>query len=104
VKVASAASLRSMCCTAETNLTWCCISDLLVDALQMVIKCADIGHLAADLDTHKRWSYKLEEEFFRQVSHSTFTPVLSSFGAEHCAHVARTSSFTLRSESQSAVF
>ncbi|DBB01895.1 TPA: hypothetical protein ACH3X1_000492 [Trebouxia sp. C0004] len=33
---------------------------------QMVIKCADIGHLAADHNTHKRWSYKLEEEFFRQ--------------------------------------
>ncbi len=33
----------------------------------MVIKCADIGHLAADHNTHKRWSYKLEEEFFRQV-------------------------------------
>ncbi len=35
--------------------------------VQMVIKCADIGHLAADHNTHKRWSYKLEEEFFRQV-------------------------------------
>ena len=34
---------------------------------QMVIKCADIGHLAADHNIHKRWSYKLEEEFFRQV-------------------------------------
>lgn len=33
---------------------------------QMVIKCADIGHLAADHNTHRRWSYKLEEEFFRQ--------------------------------------
>jgi hypothetical protein len=29
--------------------------------VQMVIKCADIGHLAADHNTHKRWSYKLEE-------------------------------------------
>ena len=35
--------------------------------LQMVLKCADIGHLAADLRTHKRWAYLLEEEFFRQV-------------------------------------
>ncbi|KAL0017820.1 hypothetical protein WJX77_003173 [Trebouxia sp. C0004] len=33
---------------------------------QMVLKCADIGHLAADTATHKRWSLKLEEEFFRQ--------------------------------------
>jgi len=36
--------------------------------VQMVLKCADIGHLAADPATHKRWSLKLEEEFFRQVS------------------------------------
>ena len=35
--------------------------------LQMVLKCADIGHLAADPKTHKRWAYQLEEEFFRQV-------------------------------------
>ncbi len=34
----------------------------------MVLKCADIGHLAADTATHKKWSLKLEEEFFRQVS------------------------------------
>jgi len=34
---------------------------------QMVLKCADIGHLAADPKTHKRWAYQLEEEFFRQV-------------------------------------
>ena len=35
--------------------------------MQMVIKCADIGHLAAAHHTHRQWSYKLEEEFFRQV-------------------------------------
>ena len=34
----------------------------------MVLKCADIGHLAANVATHKRWAYQLEEEFFRQVS------------------------------------
>ncbi|KAL3161210.1 putative 3',5'-cyclic phosphodiesterase pde-3 [Trebouxia sp. C0009 RCD-2024] len=33
---------------------------------QMVLKCADIGHLAVDPKTHKRWAYQLEEEFFRQ--------------------------------------
>ncbi|KAL0043699.1 hypothetical protein WJX82_003553 [Trebouxia sp. C0006] len=33
---------------------------------QMVLKCADVGHLAADPKTHKRWAYQLEEEFFRQ--------------------------------------
>lgn len=36
--------------------------------LQMMLKCADIGHLAADCKTHKRWAYQLEEEFFQQVS------------------------------------
>ena len=36
--------------------------------MQMMLKCADIGHLAADVATHKRWAYQLEEEFFRQVS------------------------------------
>jgi len=36
--------------------------------VQMVLKCADIGHLAADPKTHKRWAYQLEEEFFRQVN------------------------------------
>ena len=35
--------------------------------LQMMLKCADIGHLAADSKTHKRWAYQLEEEFFQQV-------------------------------------
>ena len=35
--------------------------------VQMVLKCADIGHLAAAPETHKRWAYQLEEEFFRQA-------------------------------------
>ena len=35
--------------------------------MQMVLKCADIGHLAAATHTHKRWAGLLEEEFFRQV-------------------------------------
>lgn len=38
-----------------------------ITLLQMVLKCADIGHLAADLKTHQRWAYQLEEEFFQQV-------------------------------------
>ncbi|DBA95437.1 TPA: putative 3',5'-cyclic phosphodiesterase pde-3, partial [Trebouxia sp. C0006] len=33
---------------------------------QMILKCADIGHLAAAPRTHKRWAIQLEEEFFRQ--------------------------------------
>ena len=35
--------------------------------VQMVLKCADIGHLAVAPKTHKRWALLLEEEFFRQV-------------------------------------
>ena len=38
--------------------------------LQLAIKCADIGHLAASVPNHKRWAYLLEE-----VSHaSTLLP------------------------------
>ncbi|KAA6420588.1 MAG: hypothetical protein FRX49_09381 [Trebouxia sp. A1-2] len=33
---------------------------------QMLLKCADIGHLAAAPALHQRWAYQLEEEFFRQ--------------------------------------
>ena len=43
--------------------------------VQMVLKCADIGHLAVDPKTHKRWALLLEEEFFRQV---WFLPALLS--------------------------
>ena len=32
-----------------------------------MLKCADIGHLAAAPADHKRWAYQLEEEFFQQV-------------------------------------
>lgn len=43
--------------------------------LQMILKCADIGHLAASPRTHRRWACQLEEEFFRQVlSTIPFTP------------------------------
>ena len=40
---------------------------LYVCVLQMLLKCADIGHLAAEPETHKKWAYMLEEEFFQQV-------------------------------------
>ena len=46
-------------------------------ALQMVIKCADIGHLAAYHTTHRQWSLKLEEEFFRQVGSLLYFMTLS---------------------------
>lgn len=36
--------------------------------LQMLLKCADIGHLAAAPANHRRWALYLEEEFFQQVT------------------------------------
>lgn len=47
--------------------------------MQMVLKCADIGHLAADPITHKRWAFQLEEEFFRQVYHLSVFVCLDCF-------------------------
>ncbi|CAG9329119.1 unnamed protein product [Blepharisma stoltei] len=35
-------------------------------ALQMCIKCADIGHGAKTLELHKRWSSLITKEFFKQ--------------------------------------
>ncbi|GIL88899.1 hypothetical protein Vretifemale_16705, partial [Volvox reticuliferus] len=35
-------------------------------SLQVVLKVADLGHLAEELDVHKRWLSALEEEFFLQ--------------------------------------
>ena len=43
--------------------------------VQMILKCADIGHLTAAPRTHKRWAVQLEEEFFRQAIH----PFLDDF-------------------------
>mmetsp|Transcript_30889 Transcript_30889/g.80538 ORF Transcript_30889/g.80538 Transcript_30889/m.80538 type:complete len:1017 (-) Transcript_30889:1826-4876(-) len=34
--------------------------------LQIALKCADLGHIAEDLDVHVRWVKLLEEEFWRQ--------------------------------------
>jgi len=36
-------------------------------ALQLALKCADLGHLAAPRSTHLKWVVALEEELFRQV-------------------------------------
>ncbi|GIL50475.1 hypothetical protein Vafri_6663, partial [Volvox africanus] len=35
-------------------------------SLQVLLKVADLGHLAEELDVHKRWLSALEEEFFLQ--------------------------------------
>jgi cAMP-specific phosphodiesterase 4/high affinity cAMP-specific and IBMX-insensitive 3',5'-cyclic phosphodiesterase 8 len=32
----------------------------------MALKCADLGHLTASRETHKRWVTRLESEFFNQ--------------------------------------
>ena len=53
-----------------------CLTGLV--SVQMLLKCADIGHLAADVSTHKRWAYQLEEEFFRQVSNPSSPACLQS--------------------------
>lgn len=49
-------------CQARTKAVWM--------AVQVALKCADIGHLAASPDVHNRWALLLEEEFFLQVSSS----------------------------------
>ena len=62
----------------------------------MVLKCADIGHLAAPPRTHRRWAFQLEEEFFRQVAYlparSTKNAVLATvhrltYATGHHLHV-----------------
>ena len=50
--------------------------------LQMVLKCADIGHLAAPPRTHRRWAFQLEEEFFRQVPTD-----LAAYAVNICSYV-----------------
>merc|ERR1719476_529938 len=34
--------------------------------LKVVLKCADLGHLALPWGTHLRWAHRLEREFFEQ--------------------------------------
>ena len=78
------AALRSpVGCGKPVLLTW--------PGAQMVLKCADIGHLAADPKTHKRWAYQLEEEFFRQVkSRPAVTPAHSQHACYFVEHGAST--------------
>ena len=35
-------------------------------ALQMSLKCADLGHWSSEWPVHRKWVQSLEEEFFRQ--------------------------------------
>ena len=35
-------------------------------ALQVALKCADLGHLTSSQDVHKQWVGLLQEEMFRQ--------------------------------------
>lgn len=65
-------------------MRWLALMSLL--HLQMVLKCADIGHLTAAPRTHKRWALQLEEEFFRQAS----TPIFPQ-AAEHVHHFVQQS-------------
>ncbi len=44
-------------------------------ALQMALKCSDLGHLACNSTAHLRWVQKLEQEFFGQArSHAPEHP------------------------------
>lgn len=54
-------------------------------AVQMVVKCADIGHLAASPRIHRQWAYQLEEEFFRQVRDLSFVNqvIVLHLGQQH---------------------
>ena len=46
--------------------------------VQVALKCADIGHLAASPEVHKRWALLLEEEFFLQVKSAPDEPTVST--------------------------
>jgi len=57
--------------TNHTNKTiFChsrqCQTPRMLCCLQMALKCADLGHLAAPWAVHQRWVAGLEEELFRQ--------------------------------------
>merc|ERR1712012_1038875 len=49
----------------DTAFTPRCAADRVL-ALQISLKCADLGHLASDWSTHREWVSRLEEEFFLQ--------------------------------------
>jgi cAMP-specific phosphodiesterase 4/calcium/calmodulin-dependent 3',5'-cyclic nucleotide phosphodiesterase len=49
----------------EAKLIPECEEDVIL-ALQMALKCADLGHLALDWDAHLDWVLRLESEFFAQ--------------------------------------
>ena len=46
--------------------------------MQVALKATDIGHLAAPLAVHKRWTSQLTEEFFCQGDRKPFAQI------EHC--------------------
>ena len=84
VQTAMTVALHSLVgCGRPVLLTW--------PGAQMVLKCADIGHLAADPKTHKRWASQLEEEFFRQVKYRlALTPAHSQHARYFTEHGAST--------------
>lgn len=52
-------------CFESGNFTLKSEADALL-ALQIALKCADLGHLATDWDEHVEWVARLEQEFFCQ--------------------------------------
>ena len=73
--------------------------------LQLAIKCADIGHLAASVPNHKRWAYLLEEVshaltlchksccfqvacLLDRACHRPLRLIVNGFCAHHCCEVS----------------
>lgn len=54
-----------LCSTPDGVLNHLCIQ-VLCCVVQLGLKCADVGHLAARWDVHERWVACLEEELFLQ--------------------------------------
>ena len=67
IDLGSSETQRAVCSEKQSNADT--RADKVVWCVQMVLKCADIGHLAAPPRTPRRWAFQLEEEFFRQVTH-----------------------------------
>ena len=61
--------------------------------MQVALKATDIGHLAAPLPVHKRWTSQLTEEFFCQGDRKPFarieTCTLRYQGVEGLVHASR---------------
>ena len=82
-QIPGAASLTghplAMLIVADTDQHYC--------LTQVILKCADIGHLTAAPKTHKRWAVQLEEEFFRQARPLHWFCSQTACNVPACGHV-----------------